>query len=138
MATYSSLEARAIDFGSQQSYLESIKSDYSASTIQEIYKSEAKEQLLNDLQVALNRQPTVAGDLSDIDAVVDEQEPRLQRALAVKQLSLIFEERNRGEGSQSFDFWQHYTALYETMRRGFPGLIRRQGSVRVRSVANHR
>lgn len=140
MGAFTDLKAELIDFGAMQSYLDEIKDDpdINKADIRDILREESQAQLLLDLQVALNRQPKDTEDMAFIDTVVTAQEPRLRRALAVKQIELVCELKNQGEGSRVFDYWKAYRAEYETIRRGFPGLYKRQGSVRVRSVGNHR
>lgn len=76
--------------------------------------------------------------MTDIDTIVEAQEPRLRTALATLQLAMVFEDKNKGEGTKTHDYWKHYAARYETMRRGFPGLMAKEGSQRSRSVAIRR
>ena len=133
--TFDDLIARALDFGPQQDYLETIKADYAATDIEDILLAEAKSQLLQDLQTSLDLWPGSAEDMTDIDTIVDAQEPRLQTALATLQLAMIFEDKNKGQGSKTYDYWKHYAARYETIKRGLPGLITKQGSRRTRSTA---
>lgn len=138
MGAFATLKAREIDFGAQQSYLQTLLVAYGESDIRDLFYDEAKEVLLQDLQVALNRRPNDADDMADIDEVVEAQEPRLQRALATKQLALIFERQQKGEGSHTFSLWHEFRRQYEQQRAGFAGLTRRQGTVRVRSVGQFR
>lgn len=138
MGAFDDLTATATDFGGQQQYLSTILSQFGETDIVNIMRAEAKALLLQDLQVALNRRPTVDEDMQDIDTVVEAQEPRLRRALATLQLRLVYERQNNGQPSKTYDYWKYYTTEYENQRRGFPGLIRRQGSIRVESVALRR
>ena len=138
MGAFADLETTATSFGPHQSYLDSIKDEYSAASTPLILKTEAKAALKLDLQTALGLLPSDSEDMTTLDTIVEAQEERMQMVLALKQLSLVYEDRNQGEGSKSYDYWRHYTAAYDRERKGFSGLIRKQGSVRSRSIGMYR
>src|SRR5687768_9382504 len=120
MMDFDGLQSEASDFGAQQSYLTRLLPSYDAAeAIEEIYLEEAKALLLQDLQVALGLLPSDTEDMAVIDEIVDLQEPRLRRALAIKQLALVFEDQNAGESSKTWLYWKEYTRLYENERAGF-------------------
>lgn len=138
MGAFTDLETTTTYFGPQQTYLDSIKSDYSAATTPLILKDEAKAVLKLDLQEKLGLLPSDTDDMSTLDEIVTAQADRMKRILALKQMEMVYEDKNEGEGSTSYALWKHYRDAYANEKAGFAGLIRKQGTVTVRSVGIYR
>jgi hypothetical protein len=132
---FADLVTAEADFGPQWAYLVSVAGEDDPESL---FIDQARAALLRDLQVALNKRPGDEEDMDWIDELTALQEPRLVHALALKQIAMVYESKQKGEESIAFVMWQKYKAEYENARAGFAGLTKRQGSTRVRSVGNYR
>lgn len=104
-----------------------------ADSINGIFLSEAKAEVLRDLQIALALNPDDADDLAVINDLCDatkagHQRTRLRFAVALQQLVLAFRDASSGEESENARAAARFESRYAKERAGFAGLRRRVGN----------
>jgi hypothetical protein len=94
----------------------------------------AQRAMLTDIQTARGYDRTSTQHTTALEELLTDQLPFFQRALALKQLSLIMQKMQEGPESQTFHQWKHYDAEYDAAKARFASISRKVMGPRVNSV----
>lgn len=102
-----------------------------AAEASEILYATAKQELLSDLQTALGLNPQNENAITIIDAIVDSQQLKMRRALALKQTEIALFLLVRNTESILYEKYRVARDGYRAERSGFSGLRYNVGNANV-------
>lgn len=122
-------EALEKDFGAEQNFL---KTEYRpfynkkavtpAEGITELWLTEARSEMLADMQLALGLDATIASDEAALQAIIDKNGMTLTRALVAKQLFFCYDDLSGAKDSRNDRKRSEYEKKYANLQSTFQGL----------------
>lgn len=96
--------------------------EYDDDTVIALFQTEAKTDMLIDLEESLGLDYDDETDAATLDEIVDNQQRKLRRALAYKQLAYIYQRHDQGEGTINRSRLTYYRGLYDKQKQAFAAL----------------
>lgn len=104
-----------------------------ADSIKDLYLTEAKAEVLRDIQIVLSLNPDDTSDMTSIDTITTENPSRLKNAIALMQIIIVFESLAPGKDTMNYQVLIDHRNKYATMKAGYAGIESARGHATVKT-----